>query len=93
MTAADHELRIGTQEMRRHRDAASVRQHAVGAPVELLDEAEYKDVQRGRTLRYPLEAMIAERRAGVTSSERPFSDDFAPVGYMDQDRRCRAARN
>jgi spermidine synthase len=55
--------------------------------------ARAQDVQRGRTLRYPLEAMIAERRAGVTSSERPFSDDFAPVGYMDQDRRCRAARN
>lgn len=56
-------------------------------------------VARGRALqqtfalRYPLEPMIAERRSSVTSAEDAYNDDFAPVGYMDQDRRCRTGRN
>lgn len=41
-------------------------------------------------LRYPLEPMIAERVADVVADQREFTDDFAPVGYGDYDRRCRA---
>lgn len=48
------------------------------------------ELQRAHTLRYPLAPMLAQRRAGVVASERPFTDDFAPVGYGDYDRRCRA---
>ncbi|HXV39921.1 MAG TPA: fused MFS/spermidine synthase [Steroidobacteraceae bacterium] len=47
-------------------------------------------LQQAHALRYPLEPMLAQRRAGVVASERPFTDDFAPVGYGDYDRQCRA---
>jgi spermidine synthase len=49
-------------------------------------------LQRAHNLRYPLAAMLPARTADATSQERPFTDDFAPVGYYDRDRRCRAGR-
>lgn len=47
-------------------------------------------LQSARALRYPLAPMLAERIADVVADEREFTDDFAPVGYGDYDRRCRA---
>lgn len=47
-------------------------------------------LQTAHKLRYPLATMLADRSAGVISKEKPFTDDFAPVGYMDYDKRCRA---
>jgi spermidine synthase len=52
-----------------------------------------REVEGARAFRYPLAAMIAERVADVVSDEKPFTDDFAPVGYSDFDRRCRAGAN
>lgn len=51
-------------------------------------------MQTAYNLRYPLSTMIAQRRANVpvAANARPFTDDFAPVGYRDLDRRCRARR-
>jgi len=50
-------------------------------------------LQNAHGLRYPLAPMLAERQAGAEATEKPFTDDFAPVGYMDYDRRCRAGEN
>jgi spermidine synthase len=55
--------------------------------------ARARELQTAHALRYPLEPMLAQRRAGVVAEVQPFTDDFAPVGYMDYDRRCRADRN
>ncbi len=49
-----------------------------------------RELQHAHSLRYPIEPMLAERRANVASKASPFTDDFAPVGYSDRDRRCRA---
>jgi spermidine synthase len=50
-------------------------------------------LQTASRLRYPLAPMIRGRRANVAAGEaRPFTDDFAPVGYRDLDRRCRTGR-
>jgi spermidine synthase len=49
-------------------------------------------LQRQYNLRYPLRPMITGRRANVNGGRaRPYSDDFAPVGYRDRDRECRAS--
>lgn len=49
-------------------------------------------LQQAHRLRYPLAPMIAARRANATAprSARVYTDDFAPVGYQDRDRECRA---
>ncbi|GAM99444.1 spermidine synthase-like protein [alpha proteobacterium U9-1i] len=47
-------------------------------------------LQQAHRLRYPLAPMIATRRANATSTARVYTDDFAPVGYHDRDRECRA---
>jgi hypothetical protein len=47
-------------------------------------------LQQAHRLRYPLAPMIAARRANATSTARVYTDDFAPVGYHDRDRQCRA---
>jgi hypothetical protein len=48
-------------------------------------------LQREHNLRYPLNGMIAGRSAEVTAPRaRVYTDDFAPVGYHDRDRECRA---
>lgn len=57
---------------------------------ELLARAQ--DLQRAHSLRYPLVNMLSQRRAAVAADQSPFTDDFAPVGYMAYDRRCRAGR-
>jgi spermidine synthase len=50
-------------------------------------------LQAAHNLRYPIAPMLNQRRANVTAAgARPFTDDFAPVGYYDRDRRCRAGR-
>ncbi|MEZ6021890.1 MAG: fused MFS/spermidine synthase [Hyphomonadaceae bacterium] len=51
-------------------------------------------LQQQYDLRYPLAAMLRGRRAnaGEGGDARPFTDDFAPVGYRDYDRRCRTGR-
>ena len=50
-------------------------------------------LQRAHDLRYPIADMLGERRANVsTGGAQAFTDDFAPVGYYDRDRRCRADR-
>jgi len=42
-------------------------------------------------LRYPLTAMLMGRtNATAPQSARVYTDDFAPVGYQDRDRECRA---
>lgn len=51
-----------------------------------------RELQRAHSLRYPIEEMLSKRRAGVVAKASPFTDDFAPVGYTDPDRRCRAGR-
>lgn len=53
-------------------------------------EARADALQASYKLRYPLSPMLETREAGARSKERPYTDDFAPVGYMDYDRRCRA---
>lgn len=50
------------------------------------------ELQQAHTLRYPLESMLAVRRANATAKSEPFTDDFAPVGYGAYDRRCRAGQ-
>jgi spermidine synthase len=47
-------------------------------------------LQQAFRLRYPLSQLLPERRAGVVSEKDPFTDDFAPVGYMALDQKCRA---
>jgi spermidine synthase len=48
-------------------------------------------LQQAHALRYPIANMLADRRADVSAAGvQPFTDDFAPVGYYDRDRRCRA---
>ena len=48
-------------------------------------------LQSAHSLRYPLAPMIAGRRADVAAQgARVYTDDFAPVGYQDRDRQCRA---
>jgi spermidine synthase len=50
-------------------------------------------LQQTHRLRYPLANMLPQRRANAGGGgAQPFSDDFAPVGYHDRDRRCRAGR-
>jgi spermidine synthase len=50
-------------------------------------------LQTTNRLRYPLASMLHGRRANVGAGDaRPFTDDFAPVGYRDYDRRCRTGR-
>jgi spermidine synthase len=51
-----------------------------------------RDLQTALALRYPLEEMLPAREASVAAvaGASPFTDDFAPVGYSDYDRRCRA---
>ncbi|MGQ0533716.1 MAG: spermidine synthase [Caulobacteraceae bacterium] len=50
-------------------------------------------LQNAYRLRYPLASMLHGRRANVgAGAARPFTDDFAPVGYRDYDRRCRTGR-
>jgi hypothetical protein len=34
--------------------------------------------------------MLDAREAVASTAASPFTDDFAPVGYSDYDRRCRA---
>jgi spermidine synthase len=49
-------------------------------------------LQEAHGLRYPLKPMIAERYEDARTGKddaRPFTDDFAPVGYSDYDRKCR----
>jgi spermidine synthase len=53
-------------------------------------QARAQELQQTYALRYPLSEMLPERRTDVDSAESPFTDDFAPVGYMDLDQRCRA---
>jgi spermidine synthase len=48
------------------------------------------ELQQAHALRYPLDEMLAARQAVVAAEASPFTDDFAPVGYGDYDRRCRA---
>ncbi|WP_395647335.1 spermidine synthase [Terricaulis sp.] len=51
------------------------------------------ELQTAYRLRYPLANMLRTRRANVTAGgARAFTDDFAPVGYRDLDRRCRTGR-
>jgi spermidine synthase len=50
------------------------------------------ELQQAHSLRYPLDGMLAVRRAAVPAEASPFTDDFAPVGYTAYDRRCRAGR-
>jgi spermidine synthase len=48
-------------------------------------------LQAAHNLRYPIAAMLQHRHANVSAAgAQPFTDDFAPVGYYDRDRRCRA---
>ena len=49
-------------------------------------------LQEAHGLRYPLDEMLDAREAGAAAGAAalPFTDDFAPVGYSDYDRRCRA---
>lgn len=52
-------------------------------------------LQTAHRLRYPLATMLRGRvaNAGANAGQaRPFTDDFAPVGYRDLDRRCRTGR-
>ena len=52
-----------------------------------------QQIQDSYSLRYPLSDMIADRYADATTNKDDvpaFTDDFAPVGYMDYDRKCRA---
>lgn len=51
-------------------------------------------LQNAYHLRYSLPAIVRQRRANVavTAGARAFTDDFAPVGYRDYDRRCRTGR-
>lgn len=50
------------------------------------------ELQGAHGLRYPLESMLAVRRADAAAKGEPFTDDFAPVGYGAYDRRCRAGQ-
>lgn len=51
------------------------------------------ELQTAYHLRYPLTNMLRARRANASPGQaRPFTDDFAPVGYRDLDRRCRTGR-
>lgn len=50
------------------------------------------ELQQAHQLRYPLESMLSMRRANAPAKGQPFTDDFAPVGYGDYDRRCRAGQ-
>jgi len=52
-----------------------------------------RELQGAHALRYPLESMLAVRRANAEAKGEPFTDDFAPVGYGAYDRRCRAGRS
>lgn len=52
--------------------------------------ARAQQLQEAHALRYPLDDMLTARRADVPARAEPFTDDFAPVGYMSYDRRCRA---
>ncbi|MEX0645298.1 MAG: fused MFS/spermidine synthase [Parvularculaceae bacterium] len=61
---------------------------AAKSDAELLARAQ--ELQQDYGLRYPLSEMLPNRSAGVESTQPPFTDDFAPVGYTDVDRRCRA---
>ncbi|MGQ0429429.1 MAG: spermidine synthase [Gammaproteobacteria bacterium] len=63
---------------------------AARSEAQLLTRAQ--ELQRTHSLRYPLEEMLSKRRPGVAVESSPFTDDFAPVGYMNYDRRCRAGR-
>jgi spermidine synthase len=55
--------------------------------------ARARELQEKHALRYPIEPMLSGRRAGVVVDATPFTDDFAPVGYTEYDRRCRAGEN
>jgi spermidine synthase len=55
--------------------------------------ARAKALQEAHGLRYPIADMLPDRRADPVVDAAPFTDDFAPVGYMELDRRCRAGRN
>jgi spermidine synthase len=59
---------------------------------QLLERADA--LQQAHRLRYPIADMLRGRRSNVVATGvQPFTDDFAPVGYYDQDRRCRAGRS
>lgn len=48
-------------------------------------------LQQAHRLRYPLAPYVAARRANAQArNARVYTDDFAPVGYQDRDRQCRA---
>ncbi len=65
---------------------------AAKSDVQLLANAEA--VQQAHNLRYPIADMLDERRANVVARDaQAFTDDFAPVGYRDLDRRCRTGRS
>ena len=54
--------------------------------------ARAREIEEGRSLRYSLKDMLSERRADAKTNHDdapPFTDDFAPVGYTDYDRKCR----
>jgi len=66
--------------------------HDGAAKSDLELRARALELQGAHALRYPLESMLAVRRANAAGKGEPFTDDFAPVGYGDYDRRCRAGR-
>lgn len=53
-------------------------------------KARARALQGAHSLRYPLDALLAVRRTNAAARGEPFTDDFAPVGYGDYERRCRA---
>jgi spermidine synthase len=64
--------------------------HEGAARTEAQLLARAQELQRAHSLRYPLADMLSRRRPGVVANGSPFTDDFAPVGYAQYDRRCRA---
>lgn len=57
-------------------------------------QARGRALQTAYRLRYPMATLLTARRANVSAGgARVFTDDFAPVGYRDLDRRCRAGEN
>lgn len=55
-------------------------------------DARAAEIEGTRGLRYSLKDMISQRRADARTNhdDAPaFTDDFAPVGYMNYDRKCR----
>jgi spermidine synthase len=55
--------------------------------------ARASQLQSAHDLRYPLGPMLDGRTiVAAPSGSRVYTDDFAPVGYHDRDRECRAGR-